>query len=174
MKRSLFIVLILGLLLASCSHEKRVSKASNKIYKLTKKYPQLIELKDSTLLYRDTIIIPQSIIDTSFYDSVVINIKDSLVISDSTQVLTIYRKDKGLLGFTSECKTDTVYREKKIGFQFPTINATSNCRQEVRAETKKLRKENRRLKIFLGLILLAIGGFIGFRIAKFTKSGGLL
>lgn len=173
MKRFFFIVLILGLLLASCSHEKRVSKASNKIYKLTKKFPQLIELKDSTLLYRDTIITSSSRIDTSFYDSLIINLKDSLVITDSLNVLTIYRKDKGLLGFTSECKTDTIYREKNIGFQFPTIQAISNCKEEIKQETKAIRKKNRQLKMALALILLAIGGFVGFRIAKFTKTGGL-
>ena len=146
----------------ACSNQKKISRASDKIYNLTQRYPSLIELKDSSLFFNDTIITPYSIVDTSFHDSVLVQLKDSLVIRDSLNVLTIYRKDKSLLGFTSECILDTQYIERKIGFQFPSIKATCNCKLQIKQATKELRRQRRRL-IFIIIAFAAFAGYFAGR-----------
>lgn len=159
------------LLLSSCSHSKRLSKASNKIYRLTEKFPQLLQKTD-------TIIPIKAKIDGfSLNSQHVIKpfhiLQDSLVLKDSLNVINIRNYQDSTI-----FDIQTTYPDREVNidvpFSFQNILAQCNCKKEVRKATKELRRENRRLKLVIALIFLAVGAIVGFGVAKKVKTGGLL
>lgn len=162
MQKLIIISILCLIMFVGCSTQKKIKRASSKIYNLTERFPSLIELKDTTLFFNDTIITAYSVVDTSFHDSILVQLQDSLVIRDSLNVLTIYRKDVSLLGFKSECLADTQFVLKNIGFKFPNIVAHCNCKTEVKKATKDLRRQRRRL-IFIIICFAAFAGYFAGR-----------
>jgi hypothetical protein len=164
--RFLIQISIVLLVLSGCSSQK---KAENKIYRLTEKFPGLVETKDTTFLFVDTISFYQGVVDTFFHIESLLNIQDSIQLKDSTVVLTIYRKDDGLRFQANSLCPDAIV-EHKARFQYPVIRAACNCKKEIKSATALLRKQNRRMKFLLaGIIFLA--GFIAafFSLKKISR-----
>jgi hypothetical protein len=130
-------------------------KASNKIYRLTERFPNLITTTDT--------IIPFTVTAESFTLSSSHIIKthelplfrDSLVLKDSLNVITIKRdsNDNLLINTITKCPEREV--QAHVPFSFKNIVAQCNCKKEIKEATAQLRRDRRRL-IFL-LLAIAVG-----------------
>ena len=65
--KSTFILIIVACFLVSCIHSTKLERAERKIFKLTQKFPQLLER--DTVIYRDTLYSTEVRTDTSFIDN---------------------------------------------------------------------------------------------------------
>lgn len=168
MKNTLIYSLILALFLVSCSHEKKLQRASNKIYNLTQKFPQLITDDSVSIRYTDTIKAYNTYVDTFLIDSVLLNLKDSLVLKDSTVTVVVSR---GPLGFNILGKSNCpdIVIDTTLSTTHPTIIAQCNCKSEVKAATKELRKQKRRLGFLLLIVCGGIMLFFAFKIGDFLR-----
>lgn len=161
MKWFFYVVWVL-LFLSACSQQKRIQRASNKIYQLTERHPSLIELKDSTLFLKDTLFFPKKISQWVIDLDDLTEFQDTIQLTDSLQALQLFRKSSTQIGLQAVCQADTQIIQRSIDFSFPQIKANCNCKQDIKRATTQLRKTNRRL--ILLLILLSVG--IGFFTAK--------
>lgn len=150
-------IFLLSLLLVACSPQKRTNRASNKIYHLTQRFPALLEYKDSTLFFQDTLFSKLHFLDAAFYDSALMQLQDSIVFKDSFQIVKIFRAEPHKIRFTALCLPDTQYLNRSIDFKFPHIRAQCNCKSEIRMATASLKKQRRRLLLFIILLAAAFG-----------------
>lgn len=97
-----YIVLVLCLLLFSCSPQK-------KLRKLLKKHPELLNIKDTVEVVRtDTITIDRIETDTSFHSSV-----DSIII-EKEKLRIVYRKIRDSVYIKGEYLGDTIVRTDTV------------------------------------------------------------
>lgn len=149
----IFISLIL---LTSCAS---VERASNKIHRLTEKFPSLIQQVD-TIITLDVPIKGIEASNTFKLDSLPYN--EFVTLRDSINTITLYNTiDSFRIEVLTECP-DTII-PTDIPFTFPSIIAECNCKKEVRHATKELRKQRRRMISLLIILLIASGVYFGFK-----------
>ena len=106
--KSLFILINIAAFLVSCSHSTKLERAERKIFKLTQKYPQLLQ-KD-TVVYRDTLLSTEVKTDTSFVDR---QLTDTITITKDKLTIKYFKKDS-LVYIEGKCEEDTIFIEKKV------------------------------------------------------------
>ncbi|MEO1944445.1 MAG: hypothetical protein ABGY11_09080 [Candidatus Thioglobus sp.] len=103
-----FILISIACFLVSCIHSTKLERAERKIFKLTQKFPQLLE-KD-TVIYRDTLYSTEVRTDTSFIDK---DLTDTITITKDRLTIRYFKKDS-LIYIEGKCREDTIFIEKKI------------------------------------------------------------
>ena len=142
--------------LTSCAS---VERASNKIHRLTEKFPSLIQQVD-TIITLDVPIKGVEASNTFKLDKLPYN--EFVTLRDSINTITIYNTiDSFQIQIDTKCP-DTIV-SAKVPFTFPSIIANCNCKKEVRQATKELRRQRRRMILLLILILIGSGVYLGFK-----------
>jgi hypothetical protein len=136
----LLTIIFISMTLFSCTQQKKIKKASNKVFELTERYPSLIQNKDTTinLNYKlDGVILENNynIPNNKLRYNEVYNIIDSI------NIINILKTDSNInIDIKTDCpplEIDTFFR-----IEYQTIEAESNCKSEVRERTKYLKRTN--------------------------------
>lgn len=136
----ILILIILTFLTVSCTQQRKIKKASNKVFQITERYPSLIQKEVATqhLNYQ--------------LDNVKLETKDIIplnklkyneiyTIKDSINIITVVNeKDSLVIETITNCppmEVDTI-----VQFEYQNIVAESNCKKEVKEKTKYLKRTN--------------------------------
>jgi len=103
-------VILLTLTLVSCSESAKLKRANKKIYKLTKKYPQLLE-KD-TLHDTVTFVTPEVRYDTQFVD---VPGDTTYINYDKIEIKYVRVGDTTFI--KAKCKSDTITQVVEIPYE---------------------------------------------------------
>ncbi len=118
-KNKIITILLLFVLSGCCAlkspvkrYECQKQKASEKIYVLTKKFPELLQPTD-TIRLSDTIFLNNVSVDTSF---VLGQVNDTIIVERDKIKIKYVRRDS-LIYLTGECDADTVFITREIPIQ---------------------------------------------------------
>ena len=110
-KNKIITILLLFVLSGCCAlkspvnrYECQKQKASEKIYVLTKKFPELLQPTD-TIRLSDTIFLNNVSVDTSFVFG---NVNDTIIVERDKIKIKYVRRDS-VIYLTGECEADTVF-----------------------------------------------------------------
>tara|TARA_B110000438_G_scaffold257135_1_gene265042 strand:- start:942 stop:1415 length:474 start_codon:yes stop_codon:yes gene_type:complete len=115
-KNKILVILLLFILTGCCSlkspvnrYECQKQRASEKIYVLTKKFPELLQPTD-TIRLSDTIRTNNVLVDTSFVFG---NVNDTIIIQRDKLIIKYLKKDS-IIYLMGECIADTIYLTREI------------------------------------------------------------
>lgn len=145
-KNNILSILLLLLLTGCCSfkspvdcYEYQKQRAEERIYILTKKFPELIQPTD-TIRLSDTINTHGVAVDTTF----VFGVSNDTLIIERDKLIVKYLKTDSIIYLMGECLSDTIFLNKEIIVE--------------RVIVKEIQKKNKTINyLFFGF-----GGFILF------------